>query len=132
MRKRSKNKATIDKADRAVQDFYRAKYPNRKCEVCLVNQFYCVHHFIEKSKSNSLRFNSLNLIFICKRCHSLHHCFGDSTIHAKIIEKRGLKWWIKLEKENKIKKQYWTGKELESIISYYQKWKPKKSIATPF
>ena len=119
MRRRSKSKLLIDKADRALQDFYRRIYPKRRCESC-GGLFGLIHHFIEKSKSNYLRFHKKNLIFICKKCHSLHHCFGDSKIHAKIILKRGQKWLREIIKLNKIKKQSYNVKELEELIKKYE------------
>src|SRR3990167_7331318 len=114
LKRKSKNprKKLIDEADRLLQDYYRALYPNKKCEVCGGETFYFMHHFIEKSKSNNLRFNHLNLIFICKKCHSLHHCFGDATIHAKIQSKRGEDWWNELKKENEIHRTAYSIKEL--------------------
>lgn len=129
LKRRSKNpiKKAKDEADRALQDAYRRNYSDEKCESC-GSQFYCMHHFIEKSKSNNLRFNPINLIFICSRCHSLHHNFGDATIHAKIQSKKGEKWWKKLQKEYKIKKQCWTNKELESIIKKYEISKGTNSL----
>ena len=95
MRKRSKNKALLDKADRALQDYYRTK--KLKCESCgkLSN---LVHHFIEKSRCNFLRFNDKNLIPLCSKCHSLHHCFGDSTIMGNVVLKRGRKWYNTIQK----------------------------------
>lgn len=120
MRKRSKSKILLDKADRCVQDWFRKHYPKQKCESCGIRTFYCVHHFIEKSKSNNLRYNLLNLIFICRHCHSLHHSFGDATIHAKIQNKKGNEWWQKLQKEYKKKRASFTIKELNDIIRMYE------------
>ena len=81
----------ITKADRALQDFYRWKYKGTPCESC-GKPFELAHHFIEKSRSTYLRFRKINLIFICNSCHSLHHQFHDSSVHARIIKGRGIKW----------------------------------------
>ena len=118
MRKRSKSKATLDKADRQVQDYYRAKFPKGRCESC-GRLFSLIHHFIEKSKSNYLRFNIINFIFICKKCHSLHHCFGDSSIHARIILHKGEKWLEEIIKASRIKRESFSKGELEKIIKLW-------------
>ena len=122
MRKKSKNprKAILDTADRSLQDWLRRTYPKKKCESCLIRTFYCGHHFIEKSKSNNLRFNLLNIIFICKNCHSRHHCFGDATIHARIQSNKGEEWWQELQKEYKKKTSAFTIKELKVFIEIYE------------
>ena len=85
------------KADRQLQDWHRNKYPNQKCEGECGRHFDVMHHFIEKSRSSRLRYEEINLVFLCHHCHSLHHRFGDSTIHAKIVLKRGAEWFGKIE-----------------------------------
>src|SRR3990167_658114 len=59
MRKKSKNpiKKAKNEADRALQDAYRRNYPNEKCESC-GQRFYCMHHHLEKAKSNFCRYRS--------------------------------------------------------------------------
>ena len=118
MRKRSKSKYLIDKADKVLQDYYRAL--NLRCEVCGARA-ELVHHFIEKSKSNYLRFVDINLIPLCKRCHFKHHNCGDATIHAKIILKRGQEWLKELLRLARIKRQHWSKKELEDIYLFYKR-----------
>jgi 5-methylcytosine-specific restriction endonuclease McrA len=97
LRRKSKSplRKAIDTADRALQDWYRAKYPTEVCENC-GKRFELMHHFIEKSKSARLRFEDSNLIFLCHGCHALHHHFGDQRVMAKVIEQRGLKWLKKI------------------------------------
>jgi hypothetical protein len=93
LKRKSPNQFKIltDKADRALQDWYRANY-DEMCEGCGKNKFQLMHHFIEKHSSAFLRFNKLNLIFLCISCHFKHHRLADSRIHANIILKRGNRW----------------------------------------
>lgn len=130
MRKRSKNKATIDKADRSLQDAYRRKYKRMSCEVC-GRRFEVVHHHLEKSKSNAGRYFYRNLIFLCFKCHARLH-FGDNNIIAIYSTKRGRKWVLDMIELKKVKRPAYSKKELEGIINKYSKWKPKKEQPTPF
>ena len=118
LRRRSKSKATLDKADRALQDYYRARYTGARCEVC-GKPFETMHHHLLKSQSNAGRFERINLIFICHKCHS-KISFGDLTGVARYSSKRGLKWVEKIETLKKVRKQYYTKKELEAIIKKYE------------
>lgn len=88
------------KADTLLQQYIRSKYP--KCEIC-GNETQCGHHFIEKSKSNRLRYEESNIIPVCLSCHSkIHNRFsyskGAYDVIDFIIKKRGKKWLNKLEK----------------------------------
>jgi len=123
LRRRSKSKYLIDKADKALQDYYRALH--LKCEVCGARA-EVMHHFIEKSKSNYLRYVDINLIPLCRRCHFRHHTCGDTTIHAKIILKRGQEWLQELLRLARVKRQHWSKKELEDIYLFYKRKKDKK------
>lgn len=89
------------KADRVLQDWGRRQ--NRKCEIC-GGKYSCLHHFFPKSKSNNLRYDKDNLIFICVGCHFSHHN-GDPRPHASVLERRGQEWYkTLLQKKNKIQK----------------------------
>lgn len=55
------------------------------------------HHFIHKSKSSRLRYEITNLIPLCGSCHLRLHC-NEGFESARIIEKKGLEWFKKLEK----------------------------------
>lgn len=117
LRKRSKSKLTLDKADRALQDYYRRNYPTDLCEVCgAIAEVR--HHHIEKSKSNYLRYNPINLIALCHKCHQKIH-FGDNSIVAVYSVKRGEEWVNKIEELKKIKKPYYSQKELKEIIDLF-------------
>ena len=107
----------LDKADRALQDYYRAFYPDRKCEVCGKKYQVC-HHHIEKSKSNAGRFNFDNLIFLCHKCHS-RIIFGDHNVVAIYSIRCGREWLATMERLKKIKWQSYTRKELERIIERF-------------
>jgi 5-methylcytosine-specific restriction endonuclease McrA len=78
------------KADRALQDWYRAKYPDNRCESCNA-PFQVMHHYVPKSQSAGLRFEHDNLIFLCHGCHFRHHRTGDPDVMGT-VEVRGLKW----------------------------------------
>ena len=121
MRKRSKSKATLDKADRALQDWYRRQYPKGKCEICGL-PFDVMHHFVPKSQSKALRFDDEkgNLVFICNGCHFRHHRTANPMIHGTVIKKRGMDWYNNLmDRQHKEKRDYFGKKELEDIIKRY-------------
>ena len=99
LRRVSKNpiKRLKDRVDRVVQDWYRANYPDEKCECC-GRPFELMHHFILKSHCNALRYHKANLIFICSKCHAKIHMFGASELNALIGWKRGKLWYTKIMK----------------------------------
>lgn len=122
LRKVSKRptKALGDRADRALQDWYRAKNEFRPCEACN-RKFELCHHFIEKSQSASLRFDEDNLIFLCSGCHFRHHGTGDQTIMAKVILGRGQAWLKRIMKRKFTEKRgAYSKSELEAIIKKYE------------
>jgi len=87
-------------ADTLLQKNIVKKYPY--CEVCR-QPTQCGHHFIEKSKSNRLRYEEDNIIPVCLSCHcKIHNRFsyslGSYDIIDFIIKKRGKKWFNKLQK----------------------------------
>ena len=118
MRHRSKSKATLDKADKALQNWFRRIYPDKKCEVCF-QPFQVMHHHLEKSKSNAGRFNHDNLVFLCHRCHS-KIIFGNHNVVATYSLQRGAEWLAKMKSLAKVQKQYYTKRELENIIEKYE------------
>lgn len=90
-------KSLKDRADRALQDFYRAENPGKPCESC-GRTFEVMHHYVEKSQSTGLRFEALNLIFLCHSCHFRHHKTGDAMVIGEVIRKRGMKWLTRIQK----------------------------------
>lgn len=101
IKKKSKSnlRILIDEADRALQNWFRLEYAGTSCESC-GNPFELMHHYYEKSRSSFLRFDHRNLIFICKRCHALHHQFHDQRVMARVIVKRGIKWFEDLYRDS--------------------------------
>jgi hypothetical protein len=62
------------------------------------------HHWVEKSRSNRLRYDLDNIVSLCYSCHSkIHNQFGNSIIGGLdvanlIIRKRGGGWHERLKK----------------------------------
>mgnify|MGYP001252617009 FL=1 len=94
------------KADKLMQVYLTGKYP--KCDICRKPTF-CMHHFVEKSRSNRLRYYEENLIPLCQICHSyvhnkmykfmLNNVVRSYNYVDMIINKRGGKEWKdKMEK----------------------------------
>ena len=106
------------KADRALQDSFRRNNPGKKCEMCLVNDFQVMHHFIWKSQSNFLRYDEKDLIFVCNPCHSKFHAFPDPTYPIKVAVMRGPEWVEYIEK-NKHKLKSDNRIEIMGIIEKY-------------
>lgn len=118
LRKVSKSKVTIKKADRALQDWYRAKYPNKRCECCGM-PFQVMHHHVEKSKSNAGRFLDDNLIFLCHKCHSSIH-FQNHNVVAIYSARRGEAWVQRMIELKQVRRLPYGKKELEEIIEKYR------------
>jgi len=104
------------KADRAMQDYFRLI--KTKCELC-PNPYQVAHHFIYKSKSNYLRYDEKNLIFVCNSCHSKFHSFPDPMIALRVRALRGKKWEDYIT-ANRHKLKSDNRKELEEILEYYK------------
>jgi len=128
MKKRSKQKSLIDRADRELQDAYRRRFKGKLCESCGLKEFYCVHHHSPKSRSNAGRYHKKNLIFICKLCHDEISFNGGSQVIARYSVKRGKKWVKEMDLLVKERRGAFGKKELKKIISYYQKWKLKERL----
>jgi 5-methylcytosine-specific restriction endonuclease McrA len=99
-----------EEADKILQKLVVKKYP--KCECC-GEPTICGHHFIEKSKSNILRYNLKNIIPVCQSCHTKFHnkfgfSFGTYNIIAETIKRRGKKWidYIETTKRQTIKNDF--------------------------
>ena len=120
MRRISKNpyRKLLFRADACLQNWFRAKYPKAKCEVC-GRKAEVRHHHLEKSKSNAGRYNHDNLIALCYSCHS-KIIFGDHNVVAIYSIKRGKDWVDRMEDLRKIKKSYFSQTELKNIILLYE------------
>lgn len=85
------------------------------------------HHFIEKSRSNYLRFKPINFIGLCLSCHTkIHNRFGNSVsgcvdIVDIIRESRGEDWWEEIRslehKSIKADVIFWQ-KEVDNLKEY--------------
>jgi hypothetical protein len=119
LRKKSNNprKKLLEIADAALQDFYRKNYSEMRCEGCGM-PMQLMHHFILKSQSNFLRYNIINLIFICKSCHSMVHGFRGGPIIGRIVLHRGEKWLDLIRTSEKIRIDLGI-KKLREIIEKY-------------
>jgi hypothetical protein len=104
LKKQGKNprRIILKKADSALQDWYRKNYGNEKCECCGA-KMQLMHHHIEKSKSNYLRFNHPeNLIFMCRACHNAIHFGGHQKVSIYTLGRGGKKWVDKIHKLERI------------------------------
>ena len=102
------------KADRKFQDFYRGG----KCEIC-GQPMFCLHHFIEKSRSNYLRYEIRNMVKVCLSCHyKFHHPDPVNSLNELIKRIRGKAWvgWIE---SHRILEKRDNRKELERIIKQH-------------
>ena len=90
----------IRRLEKQADLYLQSKYTplNPQCIVC-GGQTHAMHHVVFKSQSNALRYNPLNLVGLCAKCHTRLHFSGDPTILGTIIKKKGIKWFNQLQKE---------------------------------
>jgi 5-methylcytosine-specific restriction endonuclease McrA len=85
----------IKQGDKLVTPVTKLLHPY--CEGCGA-ETSTGHHFIEKSRSNYLRFKPINFIGLCISCHAkIHNQFGNNIVGGvdlvkKIEKDRGKKW----------------------------------------
>jgi 5-methylcytosine-specific restriction endonuclease McrA len=106
------------KADIALQDWYRLNCPYDMCLICGYKA-ELRHHFILKSMSNRLRYDSINLIPLCSKCHYKAHFGSETLISAQIAFKKGRKWFDKIQRLSQEHINL-TKKYLEEIIKKYE------------
>lgn len=89
---------------------------------CCGAQATVFHHFVPKSISNNLRYDVLNGVPVCQRCHYLIHFTHDTLkrryLEDAIIKKRGKKWitYISKEKGTRINKnKMWFEEQIERL-----------------
>ncbi len=63
-----------------------------------------IHHFKPKSHYGHLRYELLNGISLCMRCHFLL-THSDSSLQAEIADKMGAKWYNKIQQLAKDRKE---------------------------
>jgi len=71
-----------------------------KCLVC-GGEYSCLHHFVLKSQSFTLRYNFSNGIPVCQSCHFSIHQGQNDLIVGQIIRIMGMDWFNKLEEAKK-------------------------------
>ena len=104
MAKRSKLQIAKSRTDKLCTPVAKTLHPN--CEVC--GQPTTVgHHWIEKSRSNNLRYNPDNLIGLCQSCHyKIHNRNGTMIMTSHdivddIIKVRGKDWKERMDIEGR-------------------------------
>ena len=96
--KRDPRKTLRNKADKLFQEWGVMRY--KHCLVC-GKPMDCLHHFVTKGGSTTLRYDEDNGIPICASCHHRHHIGQDPTITITIREKMGDEWYARIkEKKN--------------------------------
>lgn len=92
-------KHTQKECDKLLTPIIKVLSP--KCILC-GRPTQVAHHHFHKSKSLTLRYNLKNLIPLCNACHFMLG-FNESYWACKILEIKGMKWFKKLDKLNKVK-----------------------------
>lgn len=93
MKKLPKLSSIRNKCDSLLTPIIKQKYP-----VCILGGelTQVAHHFVHRSKSNRLRYDLINLIPLCNKCHQkLHH--NESYWAAVIVEEKGMEWFRNLD-----------------------------------
>ena len=102
---RKEERKLIDKIEKKADNLWRdtiLKSVDYKCEVCggIADQ---VHHYFPKGQNGHLRYDWKNGIALCKSCHFKHHHTFNPSIHATVANKRGRKWYDKLNDKARLK-----------------------------
>lgn len=100
MRRGKKRKPAKQKirnqADKALQNYIKAKHQGELCWLCGNRPMTVGHHFVYKSQSNATRYYLPNIIPLCQNCHCLIHS-QPSLTNARISLKLGQEWLVDLE-----------------------------------
>lgn len=94
------------KLERKAVDLHKKvcfKLYGDRCELCGSTYLATVHHFYFKSSVVWLKFEILNGVILCCKCHARLHFKDAKLVEELIIKKRGKKWYNKLRrlKDNK-------------------------------
>ena len=89
------------------------------CESC-GKESLTPHHFFAKGLYPELRYEVNNGVPLCSKCHFFHHHKVSPEIHLDVIEKRGKKWYNRLEeksRENQLSFQTeeWYQKQIQQL-----------------
>lgn len=80
-----------------------AKLNNKFCEAGCGRKTQVGHHWIEKGRSNRLRYDIDNIVSLCNVCHSqIHNNFRNNVVQSidiamTIINKRGKDWYDRMK-----------------------------------
>lgn len=92
------------KADRAYQEWGRKTYKTCFCG----GTYSCLHHFILKSHSLYLRYNKMNGVPVCVKCHCNIHLREDFILILQMEDYMTKVWgegWRNFIKDNRYKIQ---------------------------
>jgi hypothetical protein len=77
-----------------------------------------IHHFVPKSQSNNLRYDTQNGIPLTNKEHCQHHLSGDPFIVAMIVNTLGKEWFDDLQIRRLIPRKLTT----EYLMNIIRKW----------
>ena len=113
MRKKKQKWQELQKvADRLYQEVLLSE--NKVCFGC-GRHSEVIHHFIPKSLSAYLRYDDLNGIPLCGKCHFSHHSKYDPEIILKVKEKMG-RYRLSYLRNHRKDEERWTRQ-----VGYYEK-----------
>ena len=113
MRKKLSNRAKLKKL---ADKLYQIKLIKLKPKSIISGEpTEVIHHFINKGKSNNLRYDEKNGVPLTRKEHTQHHRSGDPAIVATIVMKMGEDWFNDLQARRRILKKL-NITELKEII----------------
>ena len=68
----------------------------RKCEICGGTFRITPHHYFYRSSVPHLKYEPLNGVILCCKCHSQLHFRDPKLMEELIVRERGKKWLTKL------------------------------------
>lgn len=122
LRRKSKKNSVLGKLEKECRRAWLVavfKKYGKYCEVC-GEPAYTAHHFFRFQAYPPLRYELANGVPICQRCHTLHHLTGDPAPHILIKDKRGTRWFNRLNKM-RYKEIYFTVKYFNKQIKKLRK-----------
>lgn len=119
---KTKKQKLRSQADRLWFNAIFKKY-GTQCEICPTKASQA-HHFYPKGLYGHLRYDLDNGIQICKGHHFAHHHKADTSVHLKIIDKRGQVWLNNLRSKahKRSKTSYLTLLYYRNIIKELEKY----------
>ena len=83
------------KADVLIQKVYKQKWPK---SLISGQPTETIHHYVQKSQCERLRYDPINLIPLTNAEHCRHHTSGDPRIVEEIVMTKGLDWVKEIQK----------------------------------